>query len=95
MYSLELDRLITTIKEKGAKNVMIQLPDGLKPQADDILDAIEYNTEAQGYIWFTSCYGACDIPIGLDTAGIDLFVQWGHNRFHRTNWSEDITGGDK
>lgn len=86
MFDLELDKVIEKIKEKDYKNIMIQLPDGLKPKAQEIVDRIEAQTNAKGYIWLTSCYGACDLPLGLNLIGIDLFVQWGHNRFHKKEW---------
>ena len=86
MFNLELERVLDTIKEENAKAVMIQLPDGLKPKAQEIVDQIEDKTNAECYIWFTSCYGACDIPLGLENLGVDLFLQWGHNRFHKMEW---------
>ena len=39
-YNLELDRIIAEIKENGHKTVLIQLPDGLKPKAKEIVDKI-------------------------------------------------------
>ncbi len=81
MYNLELDRVIREIREKNARTVLIQLPDLLKPKANDIADAIEDQTSAKVLIWFSSCFGACDIPLGLEVLNIDLMVQFGHNRF--------------
>jgi 2-(3-amino-3-carboxypropyl)histidine synthase len=77
-YDLELDRVVSTIKAKNAKMVCVQLPDGLKPKAGDITNHIRENTDAQVIIWAGSCYGACDIPLGLESVGVDLLVQWGH-----------------
>lgn len=85
MFDLELDRVVEEVKKKQYKHVMVQLPDGLKPRAKEIIEKIE-DAGAQGYIWLTSCYGACDLPLGLNLIGIDLFVQWGHNRFHKKEW---------
>lgn len=84
MFSLELDKVIAQINERGAKNVLIQLPDGLKNQAKDVVDRLEEETQASIYLWFSSCFGACDLPLGLDVLGIDLMIQWGHNRYHKT-----------
>jgi len=83
IYELELEKLIQRIKERGHKTVMIQLPDGLKEKGGDIVDAVRDQTDAEVVIWMSSCYGACDIPFGLEQLKIDLFVQWGHNRFLR------------
>ncbi|MBI5389282.1 diphthamide synthesis protein [Candidatus Woesearchaeota archaeon] len=83
LYNLELDRLIARIKETQCKTILLQLPDGLKPEAKTIVDTIRKQTGAEALIWLGSCYGACDVPQGLSSVGIDLFVAWGHNVFRR------------
>ncbi|MBN2454425.1 diphthamide synthesis protein [Candidatus Woesearchaeota archaeon] len=77
-YNLEIGRAVSKIKEKRAKRVCIQLPDGLKPKAKEIQEAIEKKTSAQVFIWAGSCFGACDIPAELKNLEIDLLIQWGH-----------------
>jgi diphthamide biosynthesis enzyme Dph1/Dph2-like protein len=84
LYNPELDQAISRIKEAKAKTVCIQLPDGMKPMAEEIEQAIAANTGAKVLIWLGSNFGACDIPLGLDRLGVDLLISWGHNRFHRT-----------
>jgi len=84
MFDLELDKVIKEIKQRKSSNVLIQLPDGLKPKAKEVADAIEKETSAQPFIWLGGCFGACDIPLGLDALGIDLVIQFGHNRYHKT-----------
>ena len=86
MFNLELDRVIAEVAKDECKAVMLQLPDGLKPRAKEIADSIEEKTGALCFIWFASCYGNCDIPLGLDQMGIDMFIHWGHNRFHKMEW---------
>ena len=49
-------------------------------------DFIEENTSASVLVWFSDCYGACDIPLGINTIGIDLIVQFGHNKFNKELW---------
>ncbi len=79
-YDFELGRVIKTIKQKKARLVCIQLPEGLKPLATKIVDEIESKTKAKCLIWLGTCYGACDVP-NLDhiKPKIDLLVQWGHS----------------
>ncbi|MBS3072482.1 diphthamide synthesis protein [Candidatus Pacearchaeota archaeon] len=84
MYKLELEKVISEIKTRNSKQVLIQLPDGLKPEADKIIDAIESQTDAKAFLWLTDCFGACDIPLGLDILKIDLMIQFGHNRYWKT-----------
>ena len=86
MYKLELDKLIDSINKQNAKQVLIQLPDGMKHKAYKIVDAIEENTKAKAFIWLGSCYGACDLPLRMDILNIDLVVQWGHNKFNKEMW---------
>lgn len=76
-YNLELDRIVETIKGKKAKNVLIQLPDGLKRYATEIADFLEQETCAEIRIWLGDCFGACDVP----NTDANLIVQFGHAPF--------------
>ena len=86
MYNLELNKAIEEIKKRNAKQILIQLPDGLKHKSNDIAYYIEKNTNSNVFIWLGSCFGACDLPLGLDVLKIDLIIQWGHNRFNKDEW---------
>lgn len=86
MYNLELNKVVEEIKKRNSKQVLIQLPDGLKNKSDKIVELIEKDTNAKAFIWFGSCFGACDLPLGLDILGIDLIVQFGHNKFNKEIW---------
>jgi 2-(3-amino-3-carboxypropyl)histidine synthase len=79
MYDLELDKIVSEIKKINAKTVCIQLPDGLKPRANEIQEKIEKETSALVLIWAGSCYGACDLPNNLE--GVDLLVHFGHSEW--------------
>lgn len=80
-YDLELDNVVKKIKSENAKLVCIQLPDGLKPKAAEIQEAIEKNTPARVIIWAGSCFGACDVPFQVKNLGVDLLIQWGHSEW--------------
>jgi diphthamide biosynthesis enzyme Dph1/Dph2-like protein len=84
MFELELETCIQQITQRKAKHVLIQLPDGLKTKAQLIVDTIEEQTDAVCFLWFSSCFGACDIPLGLTPLKIDLLIQFGHNRYHKS-----------
>ncbi len=84
-YDLELNKVIETINKEKAKLVCIQLPDGLKPRAKEIQQAIEKNTKADVVIWLGSCFGSCDVPLQVEKLGVDLLIQWGHSAW-RGNW---------
>jgi len=77
MYDLELNKVVAKVKQTKAKTVCIQLPDGLKPEAEKIKHYLEKNTDAKIIIWLGSCFGACDIP----NIKADLLIQWGHSEW--------------
>lgn len=76
-YNLELEKAAKEIKAAKAKTVCIQLPDGLKPRANEIVDYLEEHTDAQILIHAGSCFGACDTP----NVNADLLIQWGHSKW--------------
>jgi len=80
-YDLELEKVVKDIKKSKAKLVLLQFPDGLKPYATAVVDYLEEKTSAKFLIWLGSCYGACDVPVGLDNIKpkIDLVIQFGHS----------------
>jgi len=75
-YDLELGRIVKEIKKEKARKVLLQFPDGLKPYAVSIVNRLKEKVNAEFFIWFSSCFGACDTP-KLD--GFDLLVQFGHS----------------
>ncbi|PIY60632.1 hypothetical protein COY95_00765 [Candidatus Woesearchaeota archaeon CG_4_10_14_0_8_um_filter_47_5] len=89
MFNLNLEQVADDIRKQRSRRVLVQLPDGLKPRAGEISDALERATGASVFIWLGDCFGGCDLPQGLDAHGphepdtpkIDLVVQWGHSRF--------------
>ncbi len=83
LYNPEVEKAIAKIKEVKAKTICVQLPDGMKPYAQEITQRIEEETGVRVLIWLGSNFGACDIPLGLNRMGIDLLISWGHNKFHK------------
>jgi len=82
-FELELDKAIDSIKKNKAIKVCIQLPDGLKPKAQEITDKIREETNSEVLIWAGSTFGACDIPLEIERLDVDLLIHWGH-----AAWSE-------
>jgi len=59
--------------------VLIQLPDGLKPHAKEILQFMkETFPQTKVVFWSGSCFGACDAPLHVRNLRFDLLVQFGH-----------------
>jgi len=68
------------LQNKGAKLVLLQFADGLKPYATAVVDYLEGKCIGVEFlIWLGDCFGACDTPIGIDNLNVDLIVQVGHN----------------
>jgi 2-(3-amino-3-carboxypropyl)histidine synthase len=88
MYNLELDKLSKEIKDSKAEKVLIQLPDGLKPKAKEIVKQLEKETKAEIFIWLGDCFGACDLPLNVKNLGVDVLVQFGHNKFNKKIWDK-------
>ncbi len=76
-YDLDLEKAVELIGK--SKRVLLQFPDGLKQYALGVVDFLEEKTDAEFFIWFDSCFGACDAPVGLENLNIDLVIQFGHN----------------
>lgn len=74
----QLEKAVEKIKSSQPKTVLIQLPDGLKPKAQEIKQELQKHTPAKIYFWLNSCYGACDIP---KIENIDLLIQFGHSEW--------------
>lgn len=81
MYDLELERVVFEIKSRDAERVLLQLSDGMRPFALQLVDAIEKATDAIVFLSGDSCYGACDIAVKQgEQLGADLIVHYGHNQ---------------
>jgi diphthamide biosynthesis enzyme Dph1/Dph2-like protein len=78
-YDLELEKAISEIKKNDSKLVLLHLPDGLKPKAEEIQLRIQKETSAQVLIWAGSNFGACDLPVDVERIGVDLIIHFGHS----------------
>lgn len=73
---IKFDEIVEVLKEKKAKIVGIQLPDGLKYKCDEIARYLE----SHGFkviISGSSCYGACDVDLDL-LKEVDILLHFAH-----------------
>lgn len=85
IFDFEEERLRREIRERGAKQVLVQLPEGLKPYAPRIAEAVE-STGAQPFISADPCYGACDLAIyDAQALRVDLIVHYGHSEMIKSS----------
>ncbi len=77
-FDLEERNLKRKIRKLKPKIVLLQLPEGLKPEAPQIASLIE-EAGATTIVSADPCYGACDLPISeARILGADLIVHYGH-----------------
>ncbi len=77
-FDFEEERIKNEIAKLGAKRVLLQMPQGLKPEGPRIAKIIE-KTGALPIISADPCYGACDLATcEAESLGIDLIVHFGH-----------------
>jgi len=81
LYDLEVERVSDEIKRRHAKRVLLQLPDGLRPQAFKLVSALRKGTGAEILLLGDSCYGACDVALlQAEALNADLIVHYGHSQ---------------
>ncbi|KAK6645462.1 hypothetical protein RUM43_001739 [Polyplax serrata] len=79
-YNFEIPKTIWRIKELGARNVALQMPEGLLMFATTIADIIEIMTGADVIIMGDVTYGACCVDdFTAKALGVDLLVHYGHS----------------
>lgn len=79
IFDLEFDRVREEIRRRGARRVLVQLPEGLKPEAPKIASIIE-EAGATAVISADPCYGACDLAIQeAEVLSADLIIHYGHS----------------
>jgi len=79
-FDFEEERIRQEICKLDAKRVLLQLPEGLKPEGPRLASVIE-KAGALPIISGDPCYGACDIATAeAESLGVDLILHFGHLR---------------
>jgi 2-(3-amino-3-carboxypropyl)histidine synthase len=77
-FDFEEERIKQEITKLEAKRVLIQLPEGLKPEAPRLARVVE-KTGALPIISADPCYGACDLATAdAENLDVDLIIHFGH-----------------
>lgn len=78
-FDFEEKRLEEEVKKRKPNVVLLQLPEGLKPEAPRLASIVE-NAGALPIISSDPCYGACDLALSeAKLLGADLIVHFGHS----------------
>lgn len=80
-FDFEEERIKQEIQNLDVKRVLIQMPQGLKPEATRLAKMVE----KMGVLVLISadpCYGACDVATDeAESLGADLVIHFGHSKF--------------
>lgn len=79
-FDFEEERIKQEISKLGAKRVLLQLPEGLKPEGPRLAAIVE-KTGVLPIVSADPCYGACDLAIDqASRLGVDMIIHFGHAR---------------
>lgn len=84
-FNIDFKNVKEKIKKTNAKNVLIQLPDGVKEKYSEFEEKLKIKN-VNIMFWAGSCFGACDIPTFTKEIGIDLIIHFGHSEFKTGEW---------
>lgn len=80
-YRLELEQLLTDIKDKGYKLIGLQFPDGLRDFYGPVVEAVENATGAQTVVSADPSYGSCDLADDeMEKVKVDALIHLGHTQ---------------
>ena len=79
-HDFQLDDLVERIKDNDHRLVALQVPEGLKMQALEMMYSIEEDSEAKVVLAADPCYGACDLVHDkMRMMGVELVAHMGHS----------------
>jgi len=84
--NFENEKLIKELKRIKPKRVLVQLPEGVKQNAFDILSIFE-NLNIEVVFSGETCWGGCSIAVEeAKSVNADLIVHFGHSEFVKVNF---------
>ena len=82
-HDFQLDDLVEKIKQNDNRLIALQVPEGLKMQALEMMDEIETETSAKVVLAADPCYGACDLVHDkMKLMGVELVAHMGHSQMN-------------
>lgn len=82
----EKEKLISELKKRKPKKVLVQLAEGIKQNAPEISEWIE-GLGIECIFSGETCWGACSVAVQEAQAlGVDLIVHFGHAEFIKVNF---------
>ena len=82
-HDFQLEELIQRIQKNDNRLVALQVPEGLKMQALEMMDEIESGSGAKVVLAADPCYGACDLVHDkMKMMGVELVAHMGHSQMN-------------
>ena len=82
-HDFQLEDLIERIQKNDNRLVALQVPEGLKMQALEMMDQIESGSGAKVVLAADPCYGACDLVHDkMKMMGVELVAHMGHSQMN-------------
>ena len=82
-HDFQLDDLVARLKAEDRRLVALQVPEGLKMQALEMIDEVEARSGAQVVLAGDPCYGACDlVHTKMKQMGVELVAHMGHSQMN-------------
>jgi 2-(3-amino-3-carboxypropyl)histidine synthase len=81
LFNLEEETIIGEVSKRKCRRVLLQVPEGLRPNAFQLARLVESRTSAEAIISADPCYGSCDLALSEASAlNADLIVHVGHSK---------------
>ena len=82
-HDFQLSELMERIQANDNRLIALQVPEGLKMQALEMMDSIETETSAKVILAADPCYGACDLVHDkMKMMGVKLVEHMGHSQMN-------------
>lgn len=85
---IEFEKVAETLRAMHAKKVMMQIPDGLKPQVFDLFNSL--SGEFRIVISSDPFFGACDVGESSLYQDVDCIVQFGHTEIPNVKYPKPV-----
>jgi len=81
LYNYDIELIVNLIKDKKAKNVLLQIPEGLKTLIYSLVDELKSKLmDVEINVDLTPSYGSCLIDSDV-TSSYDLVINLGHEKY--------------
>ena len=85
---MEIEEAIKELKHRGAEKILLQIPDGLKPESFNLFN--RFSDQFKVVISSQSFYGACDIGNMEVYRDVDCIVQFGHSEIPNIKYTKPV-----